>query len=59
MIPCADNAKPESLEYPDDPLFRDIVRKFHSDDNFGKTCIDDLVIAKGILAEGFDMKPYC
>jgi hypothetical protein len=58
MVPCPDNTESKCLEYPDDPLFRDIVRKFHSDDNLGKACIDDLVIAKGVLAEGLDMEPY-
>lgn len=56
MIAGPDDGKTESQKRMDDPLLRGIMGKFHSDDNLGNPCIDDLVIGKRIFPECFDME---
>jgi hypothetical protein len=56
MVPCPDYGKSKSEKSLDDPLFRDIMGEFHSDDNLGNPGIDDLVIGKCVLSERLDVE---
>jgi len=44
----------ESMEYP---LLLRVMLEFHSDDNLGKSRVDDLVIGKSVFAKGLDVEP--